>query len=115
MSDDRIAGTVRNFGGKVQEGVGKATGDVKTEAQGMMNQATGAVQDAYGKATDAAMDGAQMVKDAAVEGHDSVRKFVETNPFTATAIALGIGLFIGFAAHRQPDPPPLSSLRRWWD
>jgi len=33
MSDDRIAGTVRGFGGKVQEGVGKVTGDAKTEAK----------------------------------------------------------------------------------
>ena len=113
MSDDRIAGTVRSFGGKVQEGVGKATGDAKMEAKGMINDAAGAVQDAYGKASDAAMDGAQKVKEAAIEGHDILRKFVENNPHTATAIALGIGIFIGFAAHRQPEPQPL--LRRWWD
>ena len=53
MSDDRIAGTARSFGGKVQEGVGKATGDTKTEVKGAMNQAAGAVQDAYGKTVDA--------------------------------------------------------------
>ena len=103
MTDDRIAGTVRNFGGKVQEGVGKVTGDTKTEVKGMMNQAAGAVQDAYGKTVDAAMEGAQTVKEAAVEGHDAVRKFVEDNPHTATAIALGIGLLIGYAAHRPPQ------------
>jgi uncharacterized protein YjbJ (UPF0337 family) len=103
MSDDRIAGTVRSFGGKVQEGVGKVTGDTKTEVKGVMNQAAGAVQDAYGKTVDAAMEGAQTVKEAAVEGHDTVRKFVEDNPHTATAIALGIGLLIGYAAHRPPQ------------
>jgi uncharacterized protein YjbJ (UPF0337 family) len=108
MSDDRIAGTVRNLGGKVQEGVGKVTGDARMEAKGMMNEAAGAVQDAYGKATDAAMDGAQKVKDAAVEGHDFLRKFVENNPHTATLVALGIGLLIGLSAHRQPEP------RGWW-
>jgi uncharacterized protein YjbJ (UPF0337 family) len=108
MTDDRIAGTVRNFGGKVQEGVGKVTGDTKTEVKGVMNQAAGAVQDAYGKTVDAAMEGAQTVKEAAVEGHDTVRKFVEDNPHTATAIALGIGLLIGYAAHR---PPP---QRGYW-
>ena len=111
MTDDRIAGTVRSFGGKVQEGVGNITGDAKTEVKGVVNQAAGAVQDAYGKTVDAAMEGAQTVKEAAIGGHDVVRKFVEDNPHTATAIALGIGLFIGYAAHRQPQPP----RHYWWD
>jgi ElaB/YqjD/DUF883 family membrane-anchored ribosome-binding protein len=55
------------------------------------------------------MEGAQTVKEATIQGHDIVRKFVENNPHTATAIALGIGLFIGYAAHRQPQ------RRYWWD
>ena len=109
MTDDRIAGTVRNIGGKVQEGVGKVTGDTTTEVKGVMNQAAGAVQDAYGKTADAAMEGSQSVKEAAIEGHDIVRKFVEDNPHTATAIALGIGFFIGYATHTQPP------RRHWWD
>ena len=109
MTDDRIAGTVRNIGGKVQEGVGKVTSDSKTE--GVMNQAAGAVEDAYGKTVDAAMEGAETVKEAAIEGHDTVRKFVEDYPHTATAIALGIGILIGYAAHRQPQP----QRRYWWD
>jgi uncharacterized protein YjbJ (UPF0337 family) len=109
MTDDRIAGTVRNFGGKVQEGVGKGTGDTETEVKGVMNQAAGAVQDAYGKTVDAAAEGAQAVKEAAIEGHDIFRKFIENNPHTATAVALGIGLFIGYTAHRQPQ------RRYWWD
>jgi uncharacterized protein YjbJ (UPF0337 family) len=110
MTDDRIAGTMRNIGGKVQEGVGKVTGDTKSEVKGVMNQAAGAVQDAYGKTVDAAMEGAQTVKEAAIQGHDIVRKFVENNPYTVTVIALGIGLFIGYAAHRQPQ-----RRRYWWD
>jgi uncharacterized protein YjbJ (UPF0337 family) len=110
MTDDRIAGTVRDISGKVQEGVGKVTGDTKSEVKGMMNQAAGAVQDAYGKTVDAAMEGAQTVKEATIQGHDVVRKFVENNPHTATAIALGIGFFIGYAAHRQPE-----RRRYWWD
>jgi uncharacterized protein YjbJ (UPF0337 family) len=93
----------------VQEGVGKVTGDTTTEVKGVMNQAAGAVQDAYGETVDAAMEGVETVKEAVIEGHDVVRKFVENNPHTATAIALGIGLFIGYAAHIQP------SRQRWWD
>ena len=35
MTDDRIAGTVRNIGGTVQESVGKVTGDTKSEVKGV--------------------------------------------------------------------------------
>ena len=38
MTDDRMAGTWRNVGGKVQEGVGKTTGDTKSEMKDVMNQ-----------------------------------------------------------------------------
>jgi uncharacterized protein YjbJ (UPF0337 family) len=34
MTDDRITGTARNLGGKVQEGFGKVTGDAKSEFKG---------------------------------------------------------------------------------
>jgi uncharacterized protein YjbJ (UPF0337 family) len=109
MTDDRIAGTVRNVGGKVQEGVGKVTGSAKTEAKGLMNQAAGAAQDAYGQATDAAAQGVETVKQAAIEGHDFVKKYIEENPHTATLIAIGIGIFIGYAAHQPPRQ------KYWWD
>jgi uncharacterized protein YjbJ (UPF0337 family) len=109
MSDDRMAGTVRNLGGKVQEGVGKVTGNAKTEAQGLMNQAAGAMQNAYGQAADAAAESAETVKQAAIEGHDFLKKFIEDNPQTATLIAIGIGFFIGYAAHQPPR------RHYWWD
>jgi len=109
MTDDRITGTVRNIGGKVQEAVGKTTGNTKMEAKGMMNQAAGAVQDAYGQAVDTAAEGAETVKQAAIDGHDFLKKFIEDNPHTATAIAIGIGFFLGYAAHRPPRQ------RYWWD
>jgi uncharacterized protein YjbJ (UPF0337 family) len=45
MDEDRLYGTARNLGGKVEEGVGRVTGDVKTQLQGKLDQATGAAQD----------------------------------------------------------------------
>jgi hypothetical protein len=36
--------------------------------------------------------GLMTVKDAAIASHDFLQKFVEDNPHTATAIALGIGM-----------------------
>jgi hypothetical protein len=38
MNEDRVAGTARNLGGKVQEGVGRVTGDATTKVEGVINQ-----------------------------------------------------------------------------
>jgi uncharacterized protein YjbJ (UPF0337 family) len=108
MADERIEGRLRNIGGKAEEGFGKAVGDTATEVQGRFNQAAGAVEEAYGRTVDVAAEGARSVKDAVVSGYDVVAKFMEENPHTTAIIALGIGLAIGYTAHR---PPP----RRWWE
>lgn len=110
MTDDRIAGTARNVVGKVQQGVGRVTGDKSTEFKGAMNEVAGAAQDAYGKTLDAAAEGAQKVKEVAIDAEDKLRHFIESKPYTATAIALGVGLVIGYTAHR---PPPRRAY--WWD
>jgi uncharacterized protein YjbJ (UPF0337 family) len=108
MADERM-GTVRPLGAKADQNWGNAAGDTRSHADGLMNQAAGAVQDAYGTTVDAAVEGAKAVKGAAVASHDFLRKFMEENPHTTTVIALGIGLLIGYAAKR---PPP---RRGWWD
>lgn len=54
--ENRIAGTARNIGGKVEEGVGRLTGDTKTQIHGIADQAVGTAQDLYGQARDAAAD-----------------------------------------------------------
>ena len=51
MDENRVEGTARNVGGKVQEGFGKVTGNAQTQAEGMANQATGAAQDFTGRQT----------------------------------------------------------------
>ncbi|HLQ89718.1 MAG TPA: hypothetical protein VK148_06775 [Xanthobacteraceae bacterium] len=107
MAEERIQGTVRSFGGKLEEGIGKAM--TKTEAGGLIDQAAGAVEDAYGKTKDGALEAADAVKGAAVETHDFLRKYMEDNPHTTTVVALGLGLLIGYAAHREPP------RRHWWD
>jgi ElaB/YqjD/DUF883 family membrane-anchored ribosome-binding protein len=108
MADERMS-TVRPLGAKADQRGGNAAGDTTSQADGLMNQAADAVQDAYGKTVDAAVEGAKTVKGAAVASHDFLRRFMEENPHTTTVIALGIGLLIGYAAKR---PPP---RRGWWD
>ena len=56
MDENRVAGTAKNIGGKVEEGFGRVTGDTKSQVEGIVNQATGAAQDLYGQAADTARD-----------------------------------------------------------
>ena len=41
VDKDRVEGSATNLGGKVKEGVGKLTGDSKTQAEGKTDQAKG--------------------------------------------------------------------------
>ena len=53
IDKDRVEGSARNVGGKIKEGLGKATGDSKTEAEGKADQAKGKLQNAIGGIKDA--------------------------------------------------------------
>jgi uncharacterized protein YjbJ (UPF0337 family) len=88
MDENRLEGTTRNLGGKIQEGVGRATGDTKTKAEGLMNQAAGTAQDLYGQTADAARQTATTL-DA------WLRDSIETQPYTTAVVALGIGWLLG--------------------
>jgi uncharacterized protein YjbJ (UPF0337 family) len=88
MDENRVSGTARNMGGKIEEGVGTLVGDAKTRIQGKLDQASGAAQDLYGQAADAARETAT--------GFDKwLRTTIETQPYTAAAVALGIGWLLG--------------------
>jgi uncharacterized protein YjbJ (UPF0337 family) len=88
MDENRLEGTARNLGGTIQEGVGRATGDTKTKAEGLMNQAAGIAQDLYGQTADAARQTATTL-DA------WLRNSIETQPYTTAVVALGIGWLLG--------------------
>ena len=87
MDENRVAGNIKNMGGKAEEGLGKAVGDTKTQVEGVYRQAEGAVQDIYGQA-----------KDRAVSMEDTLRHMIEDRPYTAVVAALGIGWLIGRTA-----------------
>ena len=100
MADD-LKGTVRKVGTAIEESAGRMADNTRAAAEGMVSQAKDVVQDNYGKAVDTAKEGVGAAKDAAVAGHDFLRKFMDDNPHTTTALALGIGVLIGFAATRR--------------
>ncbi len=88
MDENRVEGTARNLGGKAQEGLGRATGDLKTSTEGLVNQAAGTAQDLYGQTADVARQTATTL--------DSwLRNAIETQPYTTAIVALGIGWLLG--------------------
>jgi uncharacterized protein YjbJ (UPF0337 family) len=88
MDEDRLYGTARNVGGKVEEGMGRATGNVKAQIQGKLDQAAGTAQDLYGQTADAA-------RDTAATLDKWLRKTIETQPYATALVALGIGWLLG--------------------
>ena len=48
MDENRVEGTARNIGGKVEGAVGNLTGDTKLQADGMVDKVSGKAQQAYG-------------------------------------------------------------------
>jgi uncharacterized protein YjbJ (UPF0337 family) len=91
MDQNRMAGTANSLGGQLEEGVGRATGDVESQIEGRMKQVAGAAQDLYGQAREAA--GAVQRRAAPFE--EALRNTIENRPYTAVAVALAIGWFIG--------------------
>jgi uncharacterized protein YjbJ (UPF0337 family) len=88
MDENRVEGTARSVGGKVQEGVGRISGDARARAEGLANQAVGTAQDLYGQAADTARE--------QVTSLDRwLRHTIETQPYTSALIALGIGWLLG--------------------
>jgi len=88
MDENRLEGSARNFGGKVQEGIGRATGDTKSKVEGAMNQAAGTAQDLYGQ-------GADVARQTASTFDAWLRNRIETQPYTTAVAALGIGWLLG--------------------
>jgi uncharacterized protein YjbJ (UPF0337 family) len=101
MNEDRVMGTARNLGGKVQEGFGRATDDTKSQVEGVMNQAAGAAQDLYGQAKDTASDAAEAVRQGALDAEDYLRRTIETRPYTVAFVALCAGVLIGRMGRRH--------------
>jgi uncharacterized protein YjbJ (UPF0337 family) len=117
MDKDRIAGSAKDFAGKVEGAVGDAMGDAQTQASGRAREAAGSVQNLYGQAKDAARDAG----DAAVnyakgayeqsgetlrDGSQVLAKRVQENPLGALLIAGGIGFALALMMTRQPRRPP---------
>ena len=99
MDEHRVAGAARNAGGKVEEGFGRVTGNAESQVQGIIDQAQGTAENLYGQAKDAARGAADGVRKTASSFDDIVRHTIEDRPYTAVAIAIGLGWLLG-RSHR---------------
>jgi ElaB/YqjD/DUF883 family membrane-anchored ribosome-binding protein len=77
----------------------RAFGDAKKQASEVASDAADAAQDLYGQARDSASDLADSAQRAARHTAGSfeqaLRNTIETQPYTAVAIALGLGWLLG--------------------
>ena len=105
MNEDRVAGSVRNLAGQVEEGYGRVTGDAKSELAGKLRQAEGAAQEVYGQVKDQVKETAAIAADAVSAGisrtDDVLRDAIEHHPYTTAAVALGLGFLIGRLSNRD--------------
>jgi len=117
MDKDRIAGSAKDFAGKVEGAVGDAAGNAQTQAAGRAREAAGTVQNLYGQAKDAARD----ATDAAVgyakdayensgerlrDGTQALTQKVQDNPLGALLVAGGIGFALALLMSRPARRPP---------
>ena len=120
MDKDRIAGSAKDFAGKVEGVVGDVTGDAKTQAEGRAREAAGTVQNLYGQAKDAARDATDAAVNYAKDAYDNsgdtirggqkaVSQTVQDNPLGSLLIAGGIGFALALMMTRPPRRPP----QRW--
>jgi uncharacterized protein YjbJ (UPF0337 family) len=58
MDKDRIKGKMEDIGGRIKRQTGEWTGNEKTQAEGLAEQAKGKTRNALGKMKDAARDAA---------------------------------------------------------
>jgi uncharacterized protein YjbJ (UPF0337 family) len=117
MDKDRIAGSAKDFVGKVEGTVGDITDDAMAQAADRVREATGTAQNLYGQAKDAtreATDAAvSYAKDAYENSGDTFRdssqaiaKTVQDNPLGSMLIAGGIGFALALLMTRPPRRPP---------
>jgi len=109
MDKDRIAGSAKDFGGKVEGTVGDLAGDAKMQASGRAREAAGAAQELYGQTKDAVRDATDAAVGYAKEGPDAVLRLVKANPVQSLVLAGSVGFALALLLSRPARRPQ----KRW--
>jgi uncharacterized protein YjbJ (UPF0337 family) len=84
MNEDQIEGTAKKVVGSVQETVGDITGDEALQGKGLLNQASGIVQDGYGKIREKVKDIVDDAPATAKAAMDSSRDYYQRGSAAVT-------------------------------
>jgi uncharacterized protein YjbJ (UPF0337 family) len=95
MTLDQVQGTAKQGIGRAKEAIGDVIGNPGLQAKGFIDEATGIVQDTYGRVSDTARDAARQVADRARSARGDLEDVIDQNPVLVAAIALGVGIAIG--------------------
>jgi uncharacterized protein YjbJ (UPF0337 family) len=113
MDYDRIEGSAKDLGGKIEELAGKAINNEETRAEGVGLQIEGKAQNLYGQAEENLRDAGDRAERALRETGDiaekvfdegrhharrasnAVERSVDTHPARAVLLALSAGFFAG--------------------
>jgi uncharacterized protein YjbJ (UPF0337 family) len=123
MDKDRIAGSAKDFAGKVEGTVGGIADDAKTQAAGRAREAAGTAQNLYGQVKDAAREASDAAVNYAKDAYDNsgdtlrdgsqaIAKKVQENPLGALLVAGCIGFVLALLMSRPPQSPPRRT--RYW-
>ncbi len=110
MNSDRIEGTVREMGGRLERAAGDVTGDGDTQAQGVVRQFAGKAQDIYGQVKDSLPDVADAASDYAGTAYDRgdqyarrgmslARREIEQYPLSAVLLVGAVGYLLAMLLH----------------
>jgi uncharacterized protein YjbJ (UPF0337 family) len=120
MDKDRIAGSAKDFAGKVESTVGNVAGDKKSQADGLAREAAGTTQNLYGQAKDMARDATDAAASYAKkayedsggtlrDGSGAIAQRVQENPLGSIVIAGVVGFALALWLTRQPSSTPRRS------
>lgn len=101
MTDQRIESAADQIEGKVQNGLGRLTGDTRAQVEGKLKQAKGQALNAYGRVIDG-LDG--MVEKAPADLRESARTgldFARRKPLLTTGIIASAAVLLGALSRRR--------------
>ena len=101
MTDQRIEGATTQAEGRIQNGLGRLTGDSKLQLEGKAKEIKGKALDVYGRVIDG-LDG--LVEKAPEQYRGQARQgldFARRKPLLTTGIVAGLALLLSGAGRRR--------------
>ena len=104
MDDNQITGATLEGIGHAQDAWGGATGDLKIQARGKLNEIRGGAQRLYGDAREQLGERLDEVLEEITESLRARVALITRNPFLSLGVAAGLGMAIGLLSRASPEP-----------